>query len=200
MEQYIITIAREFGSRGREIAKKLGNTLGIPVYDKDIVRKGAYEAGYIDESYKDTDKMIEDKLNGLDTGKVSFRSSNAKILYGVQASAVKKLAQKGSCIFVGRCADYVLEGNPNCINIFIYAPYSERYYHLLNEYGLTEEETKKMMERVDRARHDYYKAFTEKNRGERQGKHIMIDASAFDIDATVQALKMLIESRFGKRE
>lgn len=196
MEKYIITFAREFGSRGREIAMKLGATLEIPVFDKEIIRRGAWRAGHIDEEYREADQVLEDKLNGLDTGKFSLRSENAKYLYKVQADAVKKLAEEAPCIFIGRCADYVLRDNPNCMNVFIYAPYSARYYHILNEYGFTEEVTKNMIDKVDRARHDYYKAVTGRNRGERDGKHLMVDSSMFGVEGTVAILEAMVKGKY----
>lgn len=200
MEHYIITIGREFGSRGREIGEKLGEALGIPVYDKEVIEIGAKKQGIRKSAYNYVDKIIDEKLNGYNTDHIFFESSYVNQLFDLQAETIRDLAKEGPCIFIGRCADYVLKDHKNCINIFIFASYSERYYHLLNEYGLTEEETKMMIARVDKARHEYYKHFTGRNRGDRHTKQIVIDSGLFGVDGTVEMLKGAIETRFGKKE
>lgn len=199
MEKYIITIGREFGSRGREIGEKLGKELNIPVYDKEIIKIGSWKEGILDDKYKELDAQIESKLEGYSKNRLSLNSDDADVLYRLQADTIRHLAEEKSCIFIGRCADYALKGNKNCLNIFIYAPYSERYYYLLDKYGLTEEETKAMIQRVDKARHEYYKHVTGKNRGERNGKQIEIDSSFFGVEGTVEIIKNLINVKFGKK-
>lgn len=197
MEHYIITVGREFGSRGREIGEKLGEALGIPVYDKEIIEIGAKKQGIRKTAYKYVDKIIDEKLNGYNTDRIFFDSSYVNQMFELQSETIRELANEGPCIFIGRCADYVLENHKNCINIFIYASYSERYYHLLNKYGLTEEETKTMITRVDKARHEYYKHYTGRNRGDRHGKQLVIDSGLFGVEGTVKMLKEAIEARFG---
>lgn len=197
MEHYIITIGREFGSRGREIGEKLGAALGIPVYDKEVIEIGAKKRGIRKTAYSYLDKLIDEKLNGYNTDRIRFESSYVNQMFELQAETIRELAKEKSCIFIGRCADYVLENYKNCINIFIFASYSERYYHLLDEYGLTEEETKTMIARVDRARHEYYKHFTGRNRGDRQGRQLVIDSGLFGVEGTVAMLEGAIKARFG---
>lgn len=196
MEKYIVTIGREFGSRGREIGEKLGEALKIPVYDKEIIKIGAWKDGMLDEKYNQVDKLIEEKLQGYETSRLSLNSEEADNVYRLQARTIKHLAEERSCIFIGRCADYVLKDYKNCVNVFIFAPYSERYYYLLEKYGLTEEETKSMIQRVDKARHEYYKHITGKNRGERTGKHLEIDSSFFGVEGTVHILEQLVREKF----
>ncbi len=194
MSKVVITIGREFGSRGREIGIKLGEKLKIPVYDKDIIKIGAWNDGMLDEKYIEMDSGIDDRLYGYDTGKYPLESGDADSLFRLQARTIKRLAEDHSCIFIGRCADYVLEGMENCINVFIYAPYSERYYYLLDKYGLTEEETKKMITKVDKDRHTYYKHITGHNRGERNKKQLEIDSSYFGVEGTVNIILAAVEN------
>lgn len=198
MEKFVITIGREFGSRGKEIAEKLGEILGIPVYDKEIIEYAGKKNGLGKSTYAYYDERLQKKLDGYYGSFINYNSEIMAQMFESQCQAIEQLAEKESCIFVGRCADYVLKDRKNCLHIFIYAPYSSRYYHLLNEYGLTEEETVKMLKQVDRARHEYYKHFTGQNRGARDGKHILMDSAMFGIEGTVEILKKAVEEKFGK--
>lgn len=198
MEKYVITIGREFGSRGREIGEKLGEALGIPVYDKEVIEQAGKTMGTGRKTYLYSDKLVQQKLEGYYGQYINYNSEIMAQMFEGQCQAIESLAEKESCIFIGRCADYVLKDYKNSLHIFIFAPYSDRYYHLLNEFGLTKEETIKMLKQVDRARHEYYKHFTGQNRGAREGKHLMIDSSMFGVEGTVEILKHAVEERFLK--
>ena len=122
----IITISRQFASGGRTIAKRLAEELGIPYYDKEIITLAAKESGYNEEFFENAEEKANNKFmyylsSGL--GNVSSWGTDIALddkLFLIQADVIRSVAAKGSCIIVGRCADYVLANHPDCINIFIY--------------------------------------------------------------------------------
>ena len=147
MQKYVITITREFGSLGRPIAKRLSQLLGINYYDRDIVEATA--------------KRMNLPVSTL-SGKEEKRSSFWKMLvplgtdspeqqeriFVTQTQIIHELAEKGSCIIVGRCADYVLKGELNAIHIYIYAPYADRLANYVVPLGMEKNEPKRMIREV----------------------------------------------------
>jgi cytidylate kinase len=130
---------------------------------------------------------------GSDT---SFYSETA---INTQVSVIREVADKGeSCILFGRCSDYVLREYPNVINLFFFAPLEKRIAHIAKTYELTEKEAEKMIKRIDKQRHNYYKYVTGRNRGDRQGKHLMIDVIDFGVEGSVELIEKAINIRFSE--
>ena len=138
----IITISRQFASGGRTIAKKLAAQLNIPYYDNDLITLAAKESGYNEEFFANAEEKANNKFlyylsSGL--GNVSSWGTDIALddkLFLIQADVIRSLAAKGSCIIVGRCADYVLANHPNCIHIFIYSDLEHRVARAKNDYHL----------------------------------------------------------------
>lgn len=201
MKRFIITISREFGCGARGIAKELANRLMIPFYDHELVELAAKKAGVHMDMMKDTDEKVQKRQSKL-FKEFSFGSSTdfySDSAVRAQASVICELADAGqSCIMFGRCADYVLREYPNVLNIFLYAPLKQRIKHITSAYELPDERVaEKLIRKVDRQRHNYYKYVTGRNRGDRLGKDILIDVSTYGEAGTVELMYEAIRIRFG---
>jgi len=204
MKPYIITISREFGCGARIIAKKLADRLMLPYYDHELVEMAARKAGVHMDLMKGTDEMINKKqtklLNEFVFGSSTDFYSDAAIK--AQVAVICEVANAGeSCILFGRCADYILREYPNVISIFLYAPLKSRIQHIASSYGLQDEGVaEKLIRKVDKQRHNYYKYVTGRNRGDRLGKDILIDVSAYGQEGSVELMYEAIRIRFGLRK
>ena len=204
----VITIGRQYGSGGREIGQKLAAELGIPCYDKELLERAAKESGLCQELFENHDeKPTNSFLYSLvmDTYSMGYSSAaftdmpiNHKIFLA-QYNAIKKLAEEGPCIMVGRCADYELADLPNLISIFIYADMDSKVQRIISEHHLTAAKAKEMIIRTDKRRASYYNYYSSKKWGNPSGYHLCIDSSALGIDNTVQLLKNYIALREAKK-
>lgn len=199
MKKFIITISREFGCNAREIAREIAARLGIEFYDKTLVDMAADKAGISHDSFTDSDAVI-DKYGGNLLQAFSYGSSTkfySEKAVQAQIEVIRDLANhRGSAVFFGRCADYILREHPNHLNVFLYAPMNCRVRHMAEAYNLTELEAEKLIKRVDRQRHNYYKFVTGKNRGDRDFKHLMIDVSKFGTEGAVDLVCFAVQNKF----
>lgn len=198
MEQYVITIGREYGSRGREIGEKLAKELKIGFYDKELLEIAAQRLETDVKSIQNEDENITNKVNAfLKTHKlVEHNNSKQDKLFMETKEVLLDKVKRESFVVIGRCADYILKNAVNCLNVYIFAPKSNRIYRIKNEYGLTEESATDIVDRVDKDRHSYYKHYTKCNRGERSNKQILIDSSLLGVDGTVEILKEIVVKKF----
>lgn len=201
MKKYIITISREFGCNAREVGHILAAKLNVPFYDKDLVDMTAQRAGISPDTLIDSevflDRHLKELLKVFSYGSsTSFYSEKAVM---AQVDVIRELAdKKESCIFFGRCSDYILREYPNCLNVFLYAPLTHRIKHMAKDYDLTEASAAKLIKRVDLQRHNYYKYITGKNRGDRDNKHIMLDVSNFGYEGTADIIINALNNKFGE--
>ncbi|MBO5327176.1 MAG: cytidylate kinase-like family protein [Clostridia bacterium] len=168
MKNFTVTIARGFGSGGRTIGKMLAKRLGIEWYDQDLIKLASEESGInielfgkADEHKKATlfgkyDRNFGDKIIPPDSGE--FTSDDN--LFNYQAKVIKALHAKGSCVIVGRCADYVLREETNVLRVFIYASKERCVQTVADLYNLSPREAERQIERIDRARSTYYRYYT----------------------------------------
>jgi cytidylate kinase len=199
MKKYIITISREFGCNAREIGRTLASRLGVPFYDKDLVDLAAEKAGVHIDVIKESDEVMNKKQSRLfsEFGYGSSTTFYSEKAISAQASVIREIADRQeSCIMFGRCSDYILREYPNVLNFFFYAPLKERVKHIAKTYELTEKNADKMIKRIDKQRHNYYKYVTGRNRGDRTGKHVMLDVSTYGIEGSVELICEAIRIRF----
>ncbi len=192
--KYAITISREFGCGAREIGRKIAAEMGVKFYDKDLIDETARKAGLHVDIIKSTDEKAGRFFKEFSYGSsTSFYSEKA---ISAQAEVIKEAAEKESCVLFGRCSDYFLREYSNCINVFLYAPLEARIKHISEAYDLDLKTSEKLIKKVDRQRHNYYKYVTGRNRGDREGKHIMVDVSYYGIDGTVDLVCKAIRQKF----
>lgn len=203
MKKYVITISREFGCGAREIARNLASELGVPLYDKDLVDMAARRAGVSVEMFKNTDEVVVKKNASTllkEFGYGSTFSFYSEAALDAQAYVIRDIAnKKGSCIMFGRCADYILREHSNVTNFFLYAPMEYRIQHIADAYDIDHREAGKLIKRVDRQRHNYYKYATGRNRGDRQGKDMFIDVKAFGVEGSVKMMADAIHYLYGDK-
>lgn len=194
--KYIITISREFGCAGREIGRKIASELGVKFYDKELIDLVAQKVGIHSDIIKEADEKAGSFFNEFIYGSsTSFYSEKA---ITAQGEVIREEADKGSCVLFGRCADYFLREYSNCFNIFLYAPLEYRINHISEGYDLDEKQSKKMIKKIDKQRHNYYKYVTGKNRGDRDFKDLMVNVGCFGIDGTVNLICKSVKQKFGE--
>lgn len=197
-KKFIITIGRQYGSGGAEIGKKLGEKLGLEVYDKEILRMTSDESG-IRESYfhladekagknllyKIVQSMVPENINpSLGSNLVS--SDN---LFRFQSSVIRRLAQAQSCIFIGRCADYVLEGTEHLVRVFIYADMDARIERIRQKGYYEEDEISKNIRRMDKERREYHRYFTGKDWEDFGNYDLILNSAKIGIDGCVKCIE-----------
>ena len=168
----IITIAREHGSSGKQIGKCVANALGIPFYYKEMITLEAKESGINSEFISDIHKNSPDIMRDL------YLSSNA-VQYAIKAqdAIIREIAENGSCVIVGRAADYILKDYDNVVRIFIHAPQDYRIQRVMDVYGDTPKEARVNIERSDKARASYYEHISGTHWGDARNYELTVDSS-----------------------
>lgn len=197
--KYIITIARQFGSGGREIGEKLAKALGIPFYDKELISMAAKESGIDSEVFENVDeKATNSLLYSLSMGLYSYGNSFSAMgdlpvndrLYILQHKIIKKLAEQGPCVIVGRCADYVLKERKDTVNIFIHANMDYRKQRAINVRGVDKARAEQVINKTDKVRANYYSFYSGQKWGFAQNYDLCIDSSKM---STEQAVNLIVE-------
>lgn len=198
MANKIYTIGREFGSGGREVGEKLAAKLGIKLYDKELLQQAAKDSGFCEEIFENHDeKPTNSFLYSLvmDTYSVSGYSAapfldmplNHKVFLA-QFETIKKIAEKESCLIVGRCADYALSDNPNCINVFIHADLDVRIKNVSRNLNITENKARDIINKTDKQRASYYNYYTSKKWGDSKSYNLSLDAGKLGTDNCVEMI------------
>lgn len=196
----IISISRQFGSGGREIGQKLAEDLNIPFYDKKRIAIVAQQSGISSELFeKANEKAGSSLLYSLAMGSRAFGSSilpdgttiNDR-LFSIQTDIIKNAAEN-PCVFVGRCADYVLREYKNLFRVFIRADESFRKERAVREYGIKPEEATEFLMKKDRQRAKYYSCYMQKQWGDSDNYHLVLDSSLFGICGSVELIKSAVK-------
>ncbi len=202
----IITIGRQLGSGGREIGQKLSDLLGISFYDKELICIASRESGLNEEYFEKADEKKRFSLfggipgfRGLDAGQTMNYYLTDETLFKIQSDVIRKLAGQKSCIFVGRCADYVLKDNPGILSLFITANPDDRIKRIAAIQNLPENKARAHIERTDRERARYYNYFSGRDWGAAEHYHLCINSSVLGIDETAEVIGRFAEKRFGLR-
>lgn len=196
----IITISRGFGSGGRTIGKMLSEDLGIKYYDKDLIRLASEESG-INESFFG---RVDEKLKGsfLRKGGVykgdlispdSSEFTSDQNLFNYQAKIIKQLADKEPAIIVGRCADYILRDRDDVIRVFIYSDMPTAIKNVVDMYGVSEREARKLIEKTDKERSEYFRFYTGLDWENAKNYNLCLDTSRLSYDECVDIIKGYID-------
>ena len=198
----IITIGREFGSAGREIGYKVAKEFGIKLYDKEMLARAAKESGICEEIFESHDeKPTSSFLYSLvmDTYSMGYSGNtytdmpiNHKVFLA-QFDAIKKIADEGPCVLVGRCADYALADYKNCINLFIFGDDDVKTKRIMARYDLTEAKAKEMITKKDKQRQSYYNYYSSKKWGRADSYDLCINSSILGIEGTVKLIIQYVE-------
>ena len=191
MKNRIVTISREFGSGGRTIGKKLAQVLSISCYDSELIHKIALESGFAENYIKDAGEYAPHGFLASALSNRAFGPTNEDYLWEIQSRIITELAQKESCVIVGRCADYILRGKADCLTVFIHADMAFRADRIIKVYGEREESPEQRLKEKDKRRAAYHRFYTDMKWGHAQNYHITLDSSALGIDKCVEILKHL---------
>ena len=197
----VITIGREFGSGGHEIGMKLAERLGIKCYDKELLELAAKESGLCEELFASQDeKPTNSFLYSLVMDTYSLGYSNSYVdmpinhkVFLAQVDAIKKLAEKESCVIVGRCADYALEDDPFAVSVWIKASLDERVKRIKKLYELNDSKAADLIQKTDKKRASYYNYYSSKKWGEAKSYDLCIDSGLVGIDGAIDIILKFIE-------
>jgi len=195
-DKYVVTIAREFGSMGRPIARELSEILGIEYYDRDIVDAAAKKLNLPVSVVSDEEETARTFFGmkhplGLGTSEMQDK------IFSTQQQIMNTMAGKGPCIIVGRCSDYLFRNNKNTLNIFIYASYDKKLENCVNLLNMTKENAKRSIEEVDRARLRYHLHYTGYAPSDYKYKDLMVDSGVLGVDGTARLLADYVKAKFG---
>ena len=204
-KKFVITIGRQFGSGGHDIGEKLAKTLGVKFYDKELLLEAAKEIGVNPELFKKTDEKLPSfYINNLSLNLgfyiQSFSASPSSTYYDSVQKAVcdtiRAVAERSSCVIVGRCADYLLRDNPYCINVFISASPEACAQRIVKRVeGTSIDEAKSLAKKENKLRAEYYNFYTDKEWGHSTSYEICLDSSRLDEAEIIKLIIAYVEAR-----
>ena len=197
-EHVIFTIGRQFGSGGRQIGKALASKLGIPFYDKELLALAAKDSGLSEALFhnadeKPTSSLLYSLVMGnypMATGAIGFNEMPLNDqLFLIQSKTIKKVAEKGSCVIIGRCADYILRDNPNTISVFIHAGLEARIKRATEVYQAPKEKAEEVCLKADKTRANYYNYYSDQKWGMCRTYDLSLDSSLLGIEGCVEIIE-----------
>ncbi len=200
----VITLGRQLGSNGKLIGKALAEKLGYKFYDKDLIARVAKESGLSENLFdemneKPTTSLLYSLVMGVQSSKGLYYQYNDMLngdsLFRLQADVIKKIAEEGPCIIVGRCADYILRNNPNLIKLFLCADTEERVKNLMARDNMSEKEARSAVSKADKRRSNYYNFYTNNSWGNVNNYHLCLDTSSLTQEECVDFLYSYIKER-----
>lgn len=191
MKDIIVTIGRQYGSGGRQVGKLLAERMGVPFYDKELLTEAAKNSGFCEEIFHENDEKPAGSFlyslvmgaNGADALPLNNK------LFLAQFDTIKEIASKGSCVIIGRCADYALEEMDNVVNVFIHADMESRVKRVVEEYGDDPKKAEDIISKTDKKRANYYNYYSDKKWGASETYNISIDSGKIGIDNCVELIK-----------
>ncbi|MCR5419831.1 MAG: cytidylate kinase-like family protein [Lachnospiraceae bacterium] len=203
----IITIGRQFGSGGREIGEKIAAKYNVKFYDKDLLKRAAKESGLCHEIFENNDEKNNGSfLYNLVTDTYSFGYTSPYVelplshkVFLAQFDTIKKIAEEGPCVIVGRCADYALSERKDCLNLFINAPIEDRIERIKLKFPAEKDvsKIKDMIVKTDKSRANYYNYYSIKKWGRADTYDLCINSSILGIDGSVELISDFID-RFNR--
>lgn len=189
----IITISREFGSGGRTIGKLVAERLGYQFYDRELVNKVAERSGFSPEFIEESGEYASAKSSLLFAMATAGQYSADGLsmhdrLYIEQTRFIEELAEQGRCVIVGRCADYILRDNKDCLHVFIHADMASRAKRIVERYGEKDKSPEKRLAEKDQKRRVYYKNYTGRNWGQAQNYDLCLNSGVLGEEACVELI------------
>ncbi len=199
----IITISRQYGSGGREIGAKLAQALGIPFYDNELITRAAKESGFAESTFANAESKATNSLlysiamgmsayGGHEVGYTSLSLDDR--IFIAQSDVIRKFANEGPCVIVGRCADYILRDLDNVVNVFIWADIEYRVHRATTMYGFPVNKAADNIYKTDKRRANYYNYHASEKWGKAENYHLSIRSDYVGIDNTVEVIKQYVLS------
>lgn len=203
-KKVIITIARQFGSGGKTIGQMLADSLGINCYERELIRMASDDSGISEALFAENDEIIKStsffKFKSIYKGgliapeSAGFTSSTN--LFNYQAKIIKQLAEKESCVIIGRCADYILKDRDNVCSVFVHADKDFCHKMAAERVSIPEKDIDKYIEKIDNYRGEYYKAYTGNNWYDLRNYDLCLDSGKLGFEKCVEEIKSYIDVRF----
>lgn len=203
-EHIAVNIGRQFGSGGYLIGEKLSKALNFSFYDKELISIASRQSGLGKEFFEEADEKTNYSIFGSFLGMrsnfimdyYSTNYLNNETLFRIQSDVIRELADKHSCIFVGRCADYILREKKEILNIFITADLEDRIKRVKERQDIQDQDPEELLKKIDKKRSKYYNYYTNKIWGNAASYHLCINSSLLDIDETVSYIIDLLKKKF----
>jgi cytidylate kinase len=205
MSKYVITIARGYGSGGRTIGKMLSEELGIPFYDRELLRLASDDSGINEKLFAKADEKLKKSI----LFKIARKAYKGELippdsddfvsndnLFNYQAKIITELAEQESCVIVGRAADYILKDDENVVKVFVHAPLSFCIKTLKEMTGSPEREIEKKIEAIDKHRAEYYEYYTGRNWEDAKNYDLCLNSSQLGFEKCVEIVKAYLDIRF----
>ena len=207
MKNYVITIARGYGSGGKTIGKMLSRELDIEYYDRELLRRDSDESGISEHLFAQADEKLKSKgpkllkvRRSAYTGQLlppgSEDFTSYQNLFNYQAKVIKDLAEKESCVIVGRCADFVLKDYPNVMSVFIHADKDFCMERSLERNSMTRPEMERFIEKTDKYRGDFYRYYTGHQWEDARNYDLCLNSGKLGFEKCVEAIKGYMKVRF----
>lgn len=193
-QKTIITIGRQYGSGGHEVGKLLAQRLNIAFYDKEILMEASKNSDIDENLLKSYDESpVDVAAYSMNTGAgANYNQPMSEKIYLAEFHTIRQLANEKSCVFVGRCADYVLKGADNCINIFIHAPLKERIKRVCKRDRLEQREAEIIIRKMDKEREKYYNFYTNRKWGDASNYNMAIDTERIGPQGAVDLIERFL--------
>ena len=198
MKKRIITISRQFGSGGHSIAKAAAERMGIPFYDNQLITEVARQSGLSEEFIRENEEYASHSNSFLyqlamsTAGTYGYPSVYQK-LYEAQTKVIEEIANKESCVIVGRCADYILKDREDCLHVFIHADNEHRATHILEKYGATDKTISQRIKDKDNRRRNYYRFHTDREWGVAANYNLALDSGVLGEELCVELICKAME-------
>jgi len=194
-KKFVINIGRQLGSGGREIGERLAVQLGVSYYDKELIQIASKASGLCSEFFEKADEKVGHSLiEGMFNITDNYLSNET--LFKLQSDVIRDLADKGSCVFVGRCADYILKDHPKSLNLFISADIDDRIRRVAAHQKISLNEAESLIEKTDKKRAGYYNYYSNKIWGAAQSYDLCINSSFLGIEQTILFIRRFAEKKF----
>lgn len=198
----IITIGRQFGSGGREIGVRLAKQLNIPFYDKELLRAAAEKSDLCQKVFENFDEKPKSLLYSIAMDSYMFsipgtglNDSLEQQVYLATYDTLRRIADEGPCVIIGRCADYALHDNPHAVRLFIHAPMETRVQTVMKRDSLEESKARTKIIKTDKRRASYYEYYSSQKWGAVDSYDFCLDSSVFGLDGTVNLIEEIVKRK-----
>ena len=191
MKNRVITISREFGSGGRTIGKIVAQELGIPCYDAEIIQAIAQESGFSEGYIREAGEYTPGGVLANVFSNRVYGPTNEDYLWTIQYQIITELARKGSCVIVGRCADYILRDTADCLKVFVHADLNFRAKRIVEVYGERDASPEQRLKDKDKRRAAYHRFYTDKKWGQSQNYHVTLDSGVLGLERCTEIIRSL---------
>ena len=202
-QSIIINIGRQLGSGGHDIGRMLALDFNAKYYDHELLDLASKESGFSEKFFQQNDEkkgffkaLFNVQTSHFSGGSMYKTNFSQESLFQFQSEAIRKAAKEGSCVFVGRCADYVLRDFPNTVNVFITASMEYRVEQIMNKQQLDADAARRFIEQRESARATYYNYYTGKKWGSAESYDLCIDSSVLGLMESEKIIAQFIRKRF----